>query len=475
MPPLPQAAAPLLATLLILGTLPSPTHAASPHVGADATLTMPPLPSIHIDHDDAFKDHPAVREGQGTPSDPYRITNWTLLPTHAATLHLQNTTAHVQLKNLYLPGHPAGLLDCQEPPTACDTTLIRLNNATNVTIQNVHGHTAHTGIHLQNTDNVHLETIALTPTQTAPPPATGIHTHHATNTTVRNATLQGTPHALSIDRSGHTTITDTTLQGTPQAPAKTTLQNSHNVTIQRTHTDHHTFQLASPEPPRAPTLEPTLTDITIQRNHIQNTTHVPIDKDDETPQRLTICGNTLTNLTAHTAIHLWHGQDLTIENNHIHNVTGQAMSLDGTNVNVTNNLIHDVHDGDAGLTLHAPLATLTGNSFSTMAPITILGDGTDATTNWWGHPSGPSGINTNGDGVLLIPHGDNVHVEPWKETPPSTVGPSSANCGQDKPPGAKQTPHLTATIHLEATLTLSEQHSHATTQADARAQTPLPP
>ncbi|PSG97883.1 hypothetical protein BRD56_03280 [Thermoplasmatales archaeon SW_10_69_26] len=75
----------------------------------DAHVALQPLPSIVIEGDAAFEGPTVmngVRGGNGTAEDPYRITNWTIASNGDAGIHLQDTSAHVIIEDVFVPGTP---------------------------------------------------------------------------------------------------------------------------------------------------------------------------------------------------------------------------------------------------------------------------------------------------------------------------------------------------------------------------------
>lgn len=130
---------------------------------------------IHINGDDAFtRPFSGVTSGSGAPEDPYVIENWRVLPrflpgTHPL-IHIENTDAHVVVKNCSIRGVHVGNLIWNE------------------------------GIYLHYTSNVTIDSCVIENC------FTGIWIHNATHNMARDCLLKGDNCGVYIRRSSHNVV-----------------------------------------------------------------------------------------------------------------------------------------------------------------------------------------------------------------------------------------------------------------------------
>lgn len=137
------AAARLLTIAITLGCLaPLGVSVSAPQV--DQLGAYPVHISIDIEGDAAFASSDAVRSGHGTLEDPYVISGWTILHTASAALRLHGTRAHVIIERIDTRVDEQPVLSDASCTPMTDLTLdcegsrgVDLTDAQNVTVRDV--------------------------------------------------------------------------------------------------------------------------------------------------------------------------------------------------------------------------------------------------------------------------------------------------------------------------------------------------
>lgn len=146
----------ILALLLLPLALALPQAAPLPH------------PGIRIVGDDGFRDPASgVVRGSGTAEDPYVISGWVILPgTSGASLHLEDTTAHVVVERVQF-ARTGGALQawtCGDPGwgDGCQTAIL-LRNVSHVTLRDVVIPHAGIGVLALHARELELERVSIGP------------------------------------------------------------------------------------------------------------------------------------------------------------------------------------------------------------------------------------------------------------------------------------------------------------------------
>ncbi|MBW3582018.1 MAG: right-handed parallel beta-helix repeat-containing protein [Euryarchaeota archaeon] len=398
----------LLIVLLSLSSLtPGPQSAE-----AAPSFTADPHPSITITGDLAFGDlFSGVRTGSGTAADPYVISDWHIHKTRPWGIRLIDTEAHVLLQDLFFHG-AAGTItrynDCFPPVINCDlSSAIWLDRAKNVTVRDVHIVLDDWGLFLSGAERITIEDLRLGPGGlVAGGLRIGVHLEATTNVTMRRVTATSTNWPLAMAEAADTTLEDSTFTrgqvalGVGDHTTRTTLRGN-------TFTSTPVWAFGIQD------------DLLIVDNTFNGGT-VGLGSGGYPGTSfpgLHVCGNTFT---AHrTALEIPRGDTVTIAGNTFdRNKDGVrvAASVDGPLIVSENRVTRSTGHG---LDLRVATQSVKENHLHDNAKGHILAaTGTDAVDNWWGDPSGPSGIGA-GSGDALDDHGLGALYSPWLSAPPT--------------------------------------------------------
>jgi PGF-CTERM protein len=132
---------------------------------------------------------------------------------------------------------------------------------------------------------------------------------------------------------------------------------------------------------------------------------------------ITIKGNKVYNITNGPGVWVCDGSDITIENNEVYSCThtnghGVSISKGSGTITIQGN---KVHENINGIFIGSGVTGVVTVNYNNIYGNTAYGlknnraDVVDATCNWWGNPSGPSGVGYGtGDAVSA-----NVDYDPW--------------------------------------------------------------
>lgn len=428
-------------------------------VEIEEDLALAPRGSIVIEGDEDFEERTeisGVRGGTGSPDDPYVISNWTIASTGSVGIQLRDTSAHVVIQDILVSGTPPA------------TYGIHLEGAENVTIRDVHiartstFHTPlddiRTGIMVEDSSNVKIERSQIAPLSTDRSRAfvIGLRVMDSTQVVTENVSIEAARTPISVQRSSALRVASSTLAEDPEELVGDTtvyLFRPENVTFEEVLFDGVGLDTED------------TTNLTFRRNVIAADSgragevfSNPLESGISSfgkAQSIEICGSVFKDLTFEAVA--IEGANIEIRGNQFLNNT-DALSIrsfsGGAEI-----LRNEFKAVDQNLDLKSPAAQVHENSFPEDAfDSSLFVNDTNASGNWWGHPSGPSveGESESGEGHPVHILSANVTFAPNLTAEPET-GPSSVDCGgHEGPVGVQAKPNLVASaragVHLSSNL-----------------------
>jgi nitrous oxidase accessory protein NosD len=429
---------PILVVLLVVGPLGGASGGPLADLYAPADAERTPHPSISIEGDDDFGDPGSgVRGGSGTADDPYVIGNWTIVQTERFAIRVANTTAHVHIENVSVPG-PEGAVtrlaspDClgSEGGSICGTTGIEIEGAQNVSVENVAIREAGSGIRVSESRDVNVDGLQVGSSQDPQTTGTGASVVQSRSVAMDDVTLRALAPAHVEDaqdvrfRNAEAVGTGS-LAALGSEPSDDTVRvrSSENVRFEETVVRDATLDVRK----QARNVS------VVDSRFVEIVAEEAMQVRGSGTQGLHVCGTVFEDLDVDVALEVVVGGDVEIESNRF---AGNPVGVRATanELDVIGNEFHD--HSDVGLGARSPDATIHNNSISGNdrgAELSTPADAptpTDARYNWWGHPSGPSGEGP-GSGDPLFTLGE-VDVEPWLTMAPQ-AGPERGDCD---PPGS---------------------------------------
>lgn len=398
--------------LLILALL--ATGFAPGHQGAQAapSFTADPHPSITIAGDLAFGDlFSGVRGGSGTAADPYVISDWHIHKTRPWGIRLIDTEAHVLLEDLFFHG-AAGLVtrynDCFPPVINCDlSSAIWLDHAKNVTVRDVHIVLDDWGLFLTGAEQITIKDLRLGPdAYVAGGLRYGVYLYETNDITLRRVTATATGWPLAMGKA-----VDTTLEDSNFTRGQVSLGFGDHTT--RTTLRGNTF---TSTPVWAFGVQNEL--LVVGNSFNGGTVGLGSGGYPGTSfHDLHVCGNTFTG--HRTALEVPRGDTVTIDGNTFDRNQDGVRVAASVNAPLAVDENRVTRSSGHGLDLRVVTQDVEANHLADNAKGHILAaTGTDAVDNWWGDPSGPSGIGT-GSGDALEDHGLGALFSPWLSAPPT--------------------------------------------------------
>jgi hypothetical protein len=460
------------------------------NVEAGASLT--PRGSIFIDREVGLTGfilghHPStgepihntamgVRGGSGTAEDPFVISNWTIHGGTDSRLWLQNTTSHVEVRDIHVPGD------------AGTTEAILLDNVTNVTVKEAVVNDGQVGIKVDESHNVSLKSVQVggLVTDRSQSLTEGIFISQSSDILVENATVSsaGAPLAIGGPPASDIVVRQSTFHRDPGSfsgfSTPVPVAGFENVSLER-----NAFYGIEIKPDRM------ATNLSIERNLFEGNPaahgfiaelETALGEMQDTPSAIQsvgevdvgeveICGNDFRNFGS-SAVEVGGFSDVTVDGNSFEDV-GIAMQSDDANLTVRQNRIESSSDGLL-VEFDSRDVQVHENSFSNADGVgASLSSDASLTSNWWGDPSGPNvtGVEDSGTGAQIDPsNGVNFTYDPYLTSAPAT-GPDAVDCGLPQDPrGAQAGPNLTvaASIQAELGLQVNEEIGPAHIQVNAR-------
>lgn len=408
---MPARAALALLALLVAGLPP----------GAAGIDELQPRGSILVVGDGGFRELlSGVRGGAGTPDDPYVISGWTIVHTNLYGIRLVDTRAHVVIENVRILGREAeatgavGSLDCatrlRDPTLTCEVGSrgIELERAQNVTVRDVVIWSERTiGVWAHASSHVLIERTVVGPESSTPVLSSGYGfiVVGGENVTMRDVTTRKTFRAFLLTDTRDTRIEDSRfLRGAWNAQASST----EGLTIEgSTFTGGGILLAGDMARLRVAHSEFLGAAEGIDGSLLASATDVQV------------CGSRFEGVasTQAAALHLERARDVHIHGNHFANNTYGAAIVLSQDVRLERNHFADADEWGASLSTRG--LEVHENLFETSARGVTIGDEGNATGNWWGAASGPSGDGMPGSGATLVRWQPDIAFEPWLTSPPA--------------------------------------------------------
>lgn len=384
-------------------------------LGPVAGLPVPTLRELHapivIEGDPALPGNPLVTgvvSGAGTPDDPYVIEGWTVV----GPIHLKDTTKHIVIRNVDVVA--TVVVENVAYPEVYGRHLgrgVTLEDVGNVTITAVHTSLPYDAVTVRGGRDI---LIAANDFRPAPQPISsgyGVFLRDAVRVTIIGNTFHVVDGIAALDAQ------DIVVQGN-EFPGAELGMTARGITRLRI-VDNHI-----PDPFNAFLLASPMDDVVVARNDIGGgAVAISFSHDTGNSRRILLCENTVAG--ASTAMALGGVQDAWVGGNIIRGHTNVGLRLldvggaSVANVTVTGN---DIGDSGPGpnlwgilLGVDAPLVVTDNRLHGNQGYGLDADHPADATMNWWGHPSGPSGIGPGSGDRLRGP----VSFEPWRTEPPA--------------------------------------------------------
>lgn len=404
-----------IATLLLLAALPVPAALGQPDmvkVEVGARSALEPHPAIHIQGDAGFEAPlSGVRGGQGTPEAPYVISGWALANERGAALRIMDTRAHVVVEDVHVAGHvggPGNVAGCRVDARTCGLPRgVHLLNATNVTLRHLRVVGGIEGIHVRFSSDVRVEDVEIgTGDLSASRVESGLIVRSSERVQVVNLTVgMATVSPLEIVAVKDVTVTDSYLRS---VDSPSILAGLVRVALARLTVVDSSFLVSS-----------YLDDVSLVDSVVRGAGDgfaYTGSVDPGPTSGLRICGNTFEGLGG-DAVFVRQLSDVTVDGNRFLGNDGGVNALIGSGLHVLGNVfegnaLHGNLGGD-GLEIHQ-------NSFGlgTARGVRLSGTAVNASDNWWGHATGPSGA-PGGNGSLLRLGNAGITWAPWLESTPA--------------------------------------------------------
>lgn len=404
---------------------------------ADVTVRPEPRGSIVIEGDDELENHSAVRGGSGRAEDPYVISDYFVQdgPEHDSAIKLVNTTSHVRIEDLVARG---------------GAHTIRLDEASNVTLEDIQLYGTGVGLSILGSQDASVDRLRVGPPRSEASHGfverdTGLEVVSSRDVQVTNLTITGRDQVFLITNSHGVTLRSASLLGTTMRTDFANFDANENLTLDLLDVDDVRLRWVP-----NPSLNFSLRRSTLSSSPIGGGALHPVVRG------LSICGNTFRGFEAN-ALEFEGDRDGEVVGNLFTDGTKGLLATDSEGTTLAWNRFHNLssHAGEVdvrGAELHH-------NRFEDLGPIlesytlaqrgVVVETEANATRNWWGHPTGPSGVG-NGSGEQLLTFGANVTYDPWLREPPAT-GPDAVDCGVPQgPPGAKATPEVGLSVSASA-------------------------
>ncbi|HEX2021410.1 MAG TPA: NosD domain-containing protein, partial [Candidatus Thermoplasmatota archaeon] len=384
--------------------------------------------------------------GAGTAADPYRIEGWSIVHAGHVGVEIRNTTAHVVVRDLYLPGDdglPFGSVRCAQPGSVCDGSVaIQLRNASNVRVERVRALHDTIGVLVDGgSSRVAVDRMDLRSTiHPRVEPATtrssvGILVRDASDVAFSNVTIANRNLPVVLARSADVSLRDSTVQG-----AGTSLPAVQLFDTERVSLVGNSFVGASVAAVGMNR------DLRLALNTAQASRHLFAPLSDGFVDGLDACGNVVTGATSVSgALHLTHVRNASVRGNVLRDGVAGIVIDNSENLTLTSNEISG--SSEYALFADAPGVSASGNAISGNGLGSFFYQSADLRGNWWGDASGPSGLGSGSGDLVDAAPGVAVDVSGWLSSPPSL----SVDCGV---PARAAAPPVVSSVGAQASVGL---------------------
>lgn len=371
---------------------------------------LTPRGSILIDGDADLDAAHGVRRGSGTAADPFVISGWIVAQDRLPAIALRNVTKHVVVERVLIPVQPPHTAAASCLPSvalSCYPYLgIEVRGSSNVTLRDSHVMYGEAGIAVVDSRDVLVERVTLgyaAPSGFRMPTAVAVI--GSDGVTIRQLDLRGVQSGFLVRGSRGITIADNHLDaGNVTARVATLVGPVDSLVIAgntfegvRLYVDGHASNL------------------TLAGNTFRNGSAGFGGGAPTTLRDSQLCGNSFERGGA--AVHVGGSTNVTVVGNRLHHNTFGIRLGPSTGARVEHNDVTDhtaeavVVAGEDTLLRHNRLEGNTRGVELTM--------GGDARWNWWGDPSGPSGMGPGAGDPLVGGPGTVVRYDPWLAAPPA--------------------------------------------------------
>lgn len=391
----------------------------------------PPHPSIEIEGDEGFEQPMplnGVRSGSGTAEDPYTISDWTIVHTAAAGIRLVDTTSHVVIEDVVVPGYDQAapsLAECTIDPEVetCGGTAIELRNATNVTVRGVRVMNEVGGVVALGSENVTVERSHLRPPDLPREVGglqRGIVAYQSEQVLVRNVTVERSTFPVVAQDSRDVRVERSSMRGYDpgfDAAHGEIGYGAENVSFVQNEIENWGIGTIGGGNEDVRFAENVFSESWETMIYAEFLGHrVQIDG-------LRICGNTFER-TDETALHVASASDIVLHGNVFEDLPMAGVVQGDSGLSVEDNLLDTF---DRGLVLGTPGARAHGNSI--VAGTIEVVEPANVTRNWWNHTDGPNVTFEDEEGNVVYQRdspgeklegvrGVEPAFDPWLEEPP---------------------------------------------------------
>lgn len=389
-----------------------------------AALPAPPpvLWGILIEGDAGFLDPlSGVVSGSGTETDPYIIAGWTVLHRDVDAVRLINTTAHVILRDLTIPGEEGIAFqdaECLRSHSTCvGSVAVHLVNASNVRIERGHFAMSHVAFVVDGGAYVDITDVNVTATRERMDgvdgfPYVGFVLRDARNVLVGGVDFSDRLIAGGVWRTQGLSLTDIDVAGQPSVQS-IHMHDTVDVSLERSRfrggtgiwfdgrssnirVAHNTFDAAG------------------------GALHAA--KSGSTIDNVEFCGNEVRNDTwLGGAVSFDHARNATVRGNLIENTYEAVVAHQSVGVSIMANRISGARNWSVVFNYGSDHRAH-GNSFSgNPEGLLVSGAYANVSDNWWGDASGPAYYGPGTGDRLFVEFDASATYAPWLTSDPQPV------------------------------------------------------
>lgn len=389
----------------------------------DAWEALEARGSIHIVGDDDFTEENGVRGGSGTAEDPYRIANWTIVPTERFGISIENTRAHVVLQNVTIPEAVGN--------------GVFLSDVGNVSIRDVHIWSAGTkAIEVFDAENLVVERVRLGDPPGPVSEGEELRIVRGEQVRVANVSTGETSWPLIVSGSSDVRVEHSTFRGAGTQPFVNSFGNE-NLTVANSVIENAIFGVSGDH-----------TGVRLDNNEFVDGPFA-LSSTLGDYERFTLCGNLFEGQADQSNFSLGEIDSWEFVGNTVRNNT-DGLWLRGSNLTIAHNVFENMTgEGSRALETTSDNLTAYRNKFQNneLVALELHGGWADVRYNWWNDPAGPNvsdGEPPSGPGEeeILSVVGAEAEWNPPLEAP-AAAGPDAVDCGvPDREAGVLGGPRL---------------------------------